>query len=256
MSPRKKKKLTLFDISKKLVQSIPTEVFRITIAIIVVLGLTWGIAKATENELESATDNFSVIGTVSSISDETLSLIDARGTDTKEEELYNLNITYLDRVETKEYQPLIISDIKPGDTIVAQGVTNGTKFFIKRIVSFSTAPLPVEEEATTTPDVVATSTEDTASTTPDVNSETEDTPPTEQSTTSLPVQEEATTTPDVVATSTEDTASSTPIIETITEIIENGLDQVSDVLDTVIDTVTGTEESQQPVPEVVAEPSS
>ncbi|MEN9921652.1 MAG: hypothetical protein RLZZ517_630 [Candidatus Parcubacteria bacterium] len=248
---------------KGILSKLHIEVIRTSVIVLVVLGLTWGIAKATENELESATNNFSVIGTVSSISDETISLMNARGSDTQTEELYNLSIKYLDRIETKDYTLLIISDINPGDTIIAQGLTDGNKFFIKRIISFNSTPLPTQDEtATTTPESIATSTQDIATTTDQVQPEDSDN--TQSDTDNSSIQDEtATTTPESIATSTQDIATTTDeeiststeeiassttevIIDTITDIIEDGLDTVSEVVDTIVDTVISQQEIEVP----------
>ncbi len=244
-------------------------ILKLPLIILTVLLLTWGITKATENELQSARDKFNVIGTVSDISTESLSLINARGTNDNTEELYNLNITYLDKVETSTYDPLVQSDIKVGDTLIAQGVTNGSTFFIQRIVLFPQTPLePQDLTATSTDSIIATTTEDIATTTQEETTQdttgssdeeqTEDTPlatttedvastTEEATTTDLLI---ATTTDPVIATTTPEEATSTAtttesIIETITDVVEEVLDTATEVLDVIVDTITQEEEIYQ-----------
>lgn len=151
----------------KNLQSVKLGGMRMFSLIAVVTVLSWGISYASNNDIESATSNFSVMGTVSTVSDIGISIIEAKGSNNANDRSYDLNIRNIQKVETSDYVPLNISDIKVGDKIVAQGLTNGSVFFIKRIVSFTSSPYDsIAETATTTESVAsATSTEDTASTT-------------------------------------------------------------------------------------------
>jgi hypothetical protein len=223
--------------------------------VVTVLALSWGITQATINEFEQSTKNFSVIGTVSSITEDTISIIDARGSDTKTEDLYNLDITHLKTVETKDYVPLIISDVTIGSTIVAQGVTNDSIFFITRIVLFSETPFTSQEET-----LVATSTEevlesDTATTTP-IEEPSNESSSSDTSTPEAPIEETpATTTEPIIETPTEEViipeATTTPIIDTppapeetatttvvdtVVDILEDGINNVSDFITSFSDT--------------------
>lgn len=249
---------------KKLFLKITQNIFLKTLTVVaIVLTLTWGITQATTSDFEQATKNFSVIGTVSSISEETISLIEARGSDTKEEDLYNLNIQHLKTVETKDYAPLIISDVSVGDTIVAQGVTDNSKFFITRIVVFSDIAfeqqieLPLENATSTS----ATSTDQTletenATTTPDVATSTPEEDIIEDNATSTI---DATTTPIEETSTSTDTASSTPsVIDTIIDVIEDGINVVIDTITSITGGNTGssTQSTSTPVedtPEEVIE---
>jgi len=208
-------------------RTIPGELFKLTSVVAIVLFLTWSILGATEDssKLDFATTNFSAIGIVSEITDSTISLADARGSDNSDTSSYTLDIDYLEKVETNTYDPLIISDIRVGDKVIAQGVTDGSSIFIKRIISF-TSMVEVEllETATTT-EAVATSTDDTASSTEEITTE---------STT-----EESTGT----TSSSDSSGDSSSTIETITDIIENGIETVADTIGDIIDTVTGNDES-------------
>jgi hypothetical protein len=245
------KKFKLFFLFSK---TLPGELAKLAAVIVIVLLLSWGISSATGDDFEQATKNFSVIGTVSALSDTTISLIDSRGSDTTVEELYNLNIEHLTKIETKEYQPLIISDVQIGDTIIAQGVTDGSTFFITRVVSFSSTPLPpLQEIATTTPEF-ATTTEDVATSTDVSRDSSSETTTSEELATTTPTEEVATSTEE---TTQEDTASTTEtVIDTMTDIIEDGVDQASDVLDIIIDTITGSEEPAPPVEESTPTPQA
>jgi len=224
------------------------------IAIVSVLG--WGISNADnlnpflDNGIETATENFSALGIVSKITESKISLIDARGSDKSGNTTYSLDISNLEKVETNSYTPLIITDIKVGDKIIAQGLTNGSTFFIKRIVSFSSA-IQITEVATTTASTTidtASTTTDTASSTTEVSTTTEDTITTEQST----------TTPEVSTTTetstTTDSSTTTPtIIEQVGDVVQDIIDTVTDVVETVVDTVTGSE-PEPPSPEPVVNP--
>jgi hypothetical protein len=216
-------------------RSFKVEMIKMLSVIVIVTAIGFGISNADdlnpflENNIEAATENFSVLGTVSEITDDKITLVDAKGSDESDKTNYNLNINNLEKVETSSYEPLIITDIKVGDKIIAQGLTDGETFFIKRIVSFSTFTL-TPEVATTTPDV-ATSTTDIATTTYETSTTTE----------------EATTTP--------------TIIEQVGDVVEDIIETVTEVVESVVDAVTGDtppEEEQeefipQPEPESVPE---
>ena len=212
---------------------IPAEfkIFEVISIIIITIFLGWGISNATDsNDIKTATTNFSVLGTVSEMSGVELTVNDAKGSDNPNVASYKLNLEYLKIVETNNYSPLSIGDIKVGDKIIAQGLTNGSTFFIKRVVSFSstahtdtatststestsTAPLSTStpndgsgnppESGTTTPVIIppadnGTSTEGT--TTQEVGTSTppEATTTPESGTTTPPTPPEATSTPSVM----------------------------------------------------------
>jgi hypothetical protein len=250
------------------------------------LMLSWGISKAVNSDISSATSNFSVSGTVSEVSDLYIIVNEAKGSVVSSDSTYNLNLEYLKKIETSDYAALVLSDIKVGDKIAAQGLTNGYTFFIKRIVSFTSTPSETAKEenatstatttestptASTTESVsspsleVSTSTE-SASTTPSTEtaSTTESTSTPQTATTTEVVQPEATTT-DSVATTTDDNATTTPtVIETVTEVIQDVIETVTDAVQSVVEAITGGGDTENntppaepvvvPVSEPVAEP--
>ena len=252
---------------------------------VVILGaliLSWGISNAVNNDIQSATSNFSVSGTVSEIFDTYIIVTDAKGSLKSSDGTYNLNIDYLKRVETDKYVTLGISDIVVGDKIVAQGVTNGYSFFIKRIVSFTSIPhnLAVDENnSTTTADVVAGSATTTSSTSESVavastTSTTESTTTasvsggsaasadaavgdTASASTSTSVSTSTDTSTDIInSTTTEDTSTSTPsIIDKVNDVLQGVIETVKDAVKDVVNTVTGTS-TPETAPVVVPEVES
>lgn len=206
-------------------RSFKVEMIKMLSVIVIVTAIGFGISNADdlnpflENGIESATENFSVLGIVSEITDNKISLIEARGSDKSGNDSYTLDITNLEKVETNSYSPLIITDIKLGDKIIAQGLTNGNKFFIRRIVSFG-------EGVTLPPVETATTTEDIATTTDEVATTTIDTPTT---------TEEATTTPG--------------IIEQVGDVVEQVIDTVTEVVENVVDAVTSDTPPEEQTPE-------
>lgn len=245
--------------------SLKTEVLKVLSVIVAVILLGWGISYATNNDIESANANFSVIGVVSDISDSKVSVSEARGSDDKTRDSYDLNITYLDKVETNNYEPLIISDIKVGDKIIAQGLTNGSEFFIKRIVSFTSIPSTVQEPtATSTSEEVASSTEEIpAENKP--NSEEQSSGSASDGSNSEPITEPATDTstssstepsnPES-ATTSEESATSTTVVETVKEVVNEVVNTVTDVVEKIVDTVTGGSSEPEPAPESTPAPGS
>ena len=238
--------------------------------------LSWGISNAINSDITSATTNFSASGIVAEISDVYITINDAKGSVLSSDSSYSLDLEYLKTVETSDYVPLKLSDIKVGDKIVAQGLTNGYTFFIKRIISFTSTPTPaVDENATSTEATSTASTTDstspstdTTSTTTNSTTTTPSTPPTPAveatttatSTTDTNTGTQATTTESQAttteptepqATTTEDTASTSPsIIDNVTGAVNEVIDAVKDVVQNVIDKITGED---TPPPEAPAQ---
>ena len=216
------------------------EATRLVLIIIVVITLSWGIVNADElnpftPSIEDAKTSFSVIGTVSVIDNTHLIVTNAKGSDDTGESEYNLNIKNLDKVETSKYQTLQLTDLKVGDTVIAQGVTTDSVFFITRIILFSSTPLLVFEEeqtATTTPDEVTSSEDnvDVSTTTPEQTATTTET----NVATSAPEQS-ATTTETDTATTTQD------VVEQVGELIEEVVAPIVDTIDTIIENITEPE---------------
>lgn len=228
--------------------------------VIVIALLGWGISSRATDDIKSATANFSVLGTVSEISEDGISISDAKGSDKSGKTTYELNISHLEAMEMNTYVPLNFTDIKVGDRIIAQGLTNGDTFFIKRIISFTSTPTPVIPDeiatstATTTDEFAsstATTTDDTASSTATTTEEVaaSSTPSSGSEVPAATTTEEVATTS---STSTEEVATSTPsIAETITDAIEQVIDTVTDTIQDVVDAVTGGGDTPaaDPVPE-------
>ncbi len=246
-----------------------------SVFLLVAVMLSWGISNAINNDIQSATSNFSVSGTVSEVSNTYIVVADANGSLKSSDGSYNLNIDYLKRVETDKYVPLNISDIVVGDKIIAQGVTNGYAFFIKRIVSFTSIAHDVaktDENATTTAtstavtadkasstnasSTSATSTEsggDTKVITPPAKSSVGDNSPSTSTSTPVSDSKDGTSTgsagmgsstipvtPDsTTGTSTDNSSSTSSIVDKVNDVIQTVIDKVKDTVSGVIDKVTG-----------------
>lgn len=213
----------------KIHRIIKNKLFGIFCILTIVLALGWGMSISATDDIKSANVNFSAIGVISDISSDKMTITQAKASDKSGKTEYNLNIEHVEAMETNTYIPLNFTDIKIGDKIIAQGLTNGNTFFIKRIISFTSIPTPIEPKvatstATTTEEVVATSsasstvTEGISSTSPSVESGTST----------------------IESTTTEETATSTTIISTVTQVVENIINTVTETVQNVVDTVTGS----------------
>lgn len=240
-------------------RSFGAEMIRLFSVIVIVLAIGFGISNAddinpfSEKGIETATENFSVLGVVSEISNDSVVVNNAKGSDKSGDTTYTLDISYLEKVETNTNNPLIITDIKIGDTIIAQGLTNNQTFFIKRIVSFGGGIEIVNTDTATTTIDIATST-DSGTTTTDTSTTTEESVNNgggeSSQDTNVPDQTSSSTTTEnnTVETSTStssststDSGTSTPsIIETVTDVVETVVDTVTNAIENVIDAVTGT----------------
>jgi hypothetical protein len=219
------------------------KLFKLNSVFILILFLGWSMSSVADDDIKSATNNFSAMGLVSQISDNTLEIKEAKGSDKSGKTEYDLNIENLEKIETGKNEVLNFSDIKEGDKVIVQGLTNGSTFFVKRIISFTSISTFV---ATTTEDVVgltATSTDELASTSTD-QGDLGDTGSNPEipiiSTTTDPIGDDVSTT--TVATTTEqiDNGTSSPEIASSTNTDENSTSTVSTIIDDVVDTIIGT----------------
>lgn len=123
----------------KFSHTLPGEILKISSVILIVLLFNQGIAKAIEEDTKKSGDDFSVIGTVVRISDSMIYLKNARGTKNNSNS-YSLNIEGVEKIVTKEGATLLISDIRPGNVVVVDGVIQGEKYFAQKIAYFSNVP--------------------------------------------------------------------------------------------------------------------
>ncbi len=213
---------------------------KIILTIFVVYVFSWTISSIATDDISSAHNNFSVVGIVSGIDGEVININNAKGSDKTGADSYQLNIKNIEKIETNKYQTLSLSDIKVGDKIIAQGLTNGTTFFIKRLISF--ADVKVVENA------ISTSTEDVSFS--DISSSTTDIPVSTIDENTASISNPSTSTDAVVDVSTTtdnvDNATTTVInVSTTTDIststatsTDNIVDKVIDVIQEVVDVVT------------------
>ncbi len=230
----------------------------ISIVIAVVL-MGYGIVSFATEDTKTASINFSVLGIVSNISDDSLDIEEANGSDKSGKSSYSLNIKNLTTLETNENVPINFIDIKVGDKIIAQGLKNGSTFFIKRIISFTSIPTPVETKdvatstATSTDYVSATTTQDASG----ITTETVNTSTTTDVSIPLPTLIDSSTSTETVYNSTTtdisiplstlmDSSSSTEILNTSTttgestEITNSVIETVTDIIEEIINNVTET----------------
>ena len=219
--------------------------FKMIAAFIIILSLGWSLSTVADDDIKSATNNFSAMGLVSEISEDGLEISEAKGSDKSGKIVYDLNIDNLEKIQTNKNEPLNLVDIKKGDKVIVQGLTNGSTFFIKRIISFTSV-----STATSTDEIFATS---TATTTDDLIASS--TATSTEDSTSLPETASSTVTSTSSATTTEvgteastTTASTTDI--TVPTIIDNFIDTVVEtvavVIDNIVDLLTGNTSTATP----------
>lgn len=235
--------------------SFQSELFRFFLAIFIASALIWGVSNADTvfeaTPFGSTTKNFSVVGTVSDIVPATLSLSDAHGTNDSGQRVYSLDISQVEKIESKEYVSLSLSDIVIGDKVIVQGIDEGGNIKIKRIIVVvprSTELLPEVVLATSTPQV-ASSTEGVQIT---GDNSTSTTPLVENGTLSPEViTDSATTSPSLDASNSsttdvqisEDSETNIPIVGPIIDVVT---EVVGEAVQKVVDLVTPEE---QPEPE-------
>ncbi len=222
----------------------------ISIVIAVVL-MGYGIVSFATEDTKTASVNFSVLGIVSNISDDSLEIEEANGSDKSGKSSYSLNIKNLTILETNENVPINFIDIKIGDKIIAQGLKNGSTFFIKRIISFTSIPTPVETKdvatstATSTDYVSATTTQDASG----ISTETVNTSTTTDISIPLSTLIDSSTSTEILNTSTTtdgSTEATNSVIETVNNIIEEIINNVTETVQVVLDKTT--ENNDQIIP--------
>jgi len=193
-----------------------SEFFRMLSILVLVSVLGWGISKADSSLTanHAPIKNFSAIGVVSSIDSSSITINSASGSDNAFTSSYTFDTSAVTKIETSDYHALTLDNIQVGDRIIAQGIrsaSSSNSIEIHRLIDFnasSTIPEVYVPAASSTPTIIATST--------DASSTATDTTPTDASTTG-----DASTT----ATSTVlDT-----VVNTVTNAIQN-----------IVNTVTGS----------------
>jgi hypothetical protein len=241
------------------------EFSKVLIGILVVSLITLGITKANdfifENEYENARENFSILGNVVEIVEDTL-ILNSISQDSDENTPYEININKLEYIQASNYNRLLITDVNVGDKIIVQGLTNGKIYFAKRIISFTVTESDLIELA----EEVATTTLDVASTT-DENASSTDETSTDGVDSGSNSDENATTTVDT-ATTTEEIATTTDesatIIEDVIEevststesepVTETPAEENADQTGESSETVELADETEEPEPESEPEP--
>ena len=249
------------------------EAFRMCVVILIVTVIGWGVSFADDlinSPKKDLIKNFSAMGTVSDIASSTVSIENAKGSDSTEKKSYTFDASNIKTIQTNHYIPLKLSDIQVGDNIIVQGVDKDGDILIRRIISYGTSTAtgiltrtkdtPVEATST-----VATSTATTTATTTLATSSATTTEATSTgsvidtikdavnnvvdaiigtstgtSSTSTPEELKATTTPeDPKATSTPATTTPPASNDQTPNVVEKVADKVADVMNKVVDVITG-----------------
>lgn len=237
------------------------EALRTLMVAIVATTVIWGISKADSilpsNRPANPNKSFSAVGVISEVGTTTLSINEAHGSDSNSQNSYTFNTESVLKIETKNYVPLTLSDLKAGNRIIVQGEFLDGNISIKRIISFDSTPS--KEVATSTTETnIATTTASTTDTTASstlgekignfvggiVDTITGTTSTSTDNTAST--TDEATTSIQVATTTDESTTTEATTTPTI---VEKVIEVVKTVVDTVVDAVTPTPtEVTPPVP--------
>lgn len=208
------------------------ELARMLVIIAVASGIVWGISNADNLPFNISQDhprqssnpakNFSAMGTVSEITDSSLSLENAKGSNDKTQTSYTFNISNTGlKIQDQNDTSLNLLDIKLGDRIVVQGTLNDGVISIRKIISFATTSEVKVDVATST-----------ASTTEELGTST-------ATTTDIDLDAvNGSSTPDTsssTASTIDDSSSTTP-----PTILENIINTATTTLQNIIDVVTGT----------------
>jgi hypothetical protein len=153
-----------------------TDLFKIIIVSLIVLPLMWGITSANfAGNIEDASEHFSKLGVITEIDSSSI-LVEAKNETPVE--TYEINVNHLEVIQTEEYESLVFTDLRAGDEIIVQGLTDGKYYFAKRIISFtSNVSIDFDEIADNPPEVAsttATSTDENATSTATSTDETEE----------------------------------------------------------------------------------
>ena len=180
------------------------EVAKIVAVVAIVGTVVWGISKADEvitpQVIVKATA-FSISGDISKIDADNITI----NSDT-------FGVSTIEKIETADYVQLTLTQLLPGDKVIAQGVTREGVSTLYRIISFgggTTTPIVVDLAIATS---TATTTLDFATTTVEVATTTATTTDTASSTEQIASSTPdiiSTTTPEVIATTTTEVATTT-----------------------------------------------
>jgi len=140
------------------------EVIRMMVIIAIVASIVYGISRA---DTPSVFHNFTAMGTVTTLTPDSLTISAVHSSDTTGDTTLTLDISQVEKIETSSYAPLSLGDISVGDTVIAQGMSDGSDIPIRRIVRVhaSSTIAQADQVATSTPDTISLATT-TATTSP------------------------------------------------------------------------------------------
>ncbi len=136
----------------KIIKILKNKSIKLVAIMIMIITLGYTVSSIATSDIKTSTANFSSMGIVSDISEKYIKINQAKGSNNTSQTEYELNIKNIENIQTDKYVPISINDIKIGDKIIAQGLSNGSDFFVKRIISFS-SDFAIKEDKT-----IATST--------------------------------------------------------------------------------------------------
>ena len=240
-------------------RSLKSDILLAFSVILVATSIVWSISKADTKDQSVNTQTvsiqgFSAIGTVSDITTSTLSITNTKSSDKTGNTEYTFDTTNILKIETKNYVPLSLSDLKVGDKIIVQGLYENNQIQIRRVVSFGLETLKLNTAtttATTTEDIGTTSTSTNATSTNLIDTikdavsntisdvvdaivGTSTGTSTNTESTSTATTTEATTTPQTDSTTSNPEATTTII------------DSIKDVVSNVVNSITGTDTNPTP----------
>jgi len=150
------------------------ELAKVILGVLVATGAVFAISKADEVSSiligENPTKSFSAIGFVMSVSEDSLLIEKASGSDGRKDAQYTFSIASISKVETSDYVPLALSSLQVGDQIIVQGTETGGVITPTRVVSFSSvraADAVAVDDSSVATSSVATSTLSEGVTVPD-----------------------------------------------------------------------------------------
>jgi len=251
-------------------RSLKVEILKVIAIIMIVTAATWSITKANEilnsPSVEDIIENYSIIGIISEIDDDYVTLTGANVSTGEEGVTKTIYIAKADKIEDPEYRVISLDNLLIGETIILQGrIVNNEDINIERVINFGVLDIVEDDlELASTTDATSTLDVTEASSTNATNTNATSTATTTDDGADSSVEENTDSVIEANATTTEEiiVATTTASTSTDDEIVENSssTDTSTTTSTTTTDistsTTTDSTENETDTDETIDEPTT
>ncbi len=137
-------------------------IIEVCAVMVFVTGFVWTITQADILQVQERGEekNFSAIGIISAIEGTSFTITDAKNGKGDDHLTYTFDSQFAEKIETNKYEPISLAQMSVGGKVIVQGKDKDGAIVVNRIIYFGTVQEPslVDEHATSTDSLAASST--------------------------------------------------------------------------------------------------